>query len=75
MLPLEIPAVNETRAPDKQTAAAVYVFQAAISTGYYFHTQQKPQTPSCHFMYLIYLAELSARHLSTWSKRGFVSEQ
>lgn len=31
MPPLEISAMNERRAPDKQIAAASYVFQAAIS--------------------------------------------
>lgn len=75
MLPLEVSAMNETWAPDKQTAAAAYASQAAISTGYYFHTQQKLQTPSCNFMYLIYLANLSAGYLSTWSLRAFMSEQ
>lgn len=32
MLFLEISARNETQAPDKQTAAAAYIFQATILT-------------------------------------------
>jgi len=74
MPPLEVSAVYETRAPDKQIAAAAHGIQAAISTGHYFHEQQKPQTPSCNFRYLIYLADLSAHYLST-SKTAFVTEQ
>lgn len=74
MHPLEISAVNEAQAPDEQTAAAAYIFQAAISTGYYFYTQQKLPTPPCDFMHLIYLANLSTCHLSTWSKKAFLSE-
>lgn len=65
MLLLETSAWNETRAPDKQTAAAAYIFQATTLTDSYSYTQQKLQTLFYNFMYLIYLANLSAYYLST----------